>query len=62
MNTAKEQVKEILEELPENTTLEDIQYHIYISKKIEIGLKDAEKGRTLSQEEVEKRMLKWLGK
>lgn len=62
MNTAKEQVKEILEELPEDTTLEDIQYHIYISKKIELGLKDVEKGRTLDQADIEKRMSKWLGK
>ena len=30
--------------------------------KIERGVKDVEKGRVYTQEEVEKRMAKWLGK
>ncbi|HEX7191346.1 MAG TPA: hypothetical protein VF381_07220 [Thermoanaerobaculia bacterium] len=62
METAKEQVQQILEELPENASLEDIQYHIYVHQKIQQGLDDVEAGRVVPQEEVEKRLSKWLTK
>jgi predicted transcriptional regulator len=45
-----------------SVSFEDIQYHIYVREKIERGLKDIEEGRLLSQEEVEQRMSKWLGR
>lgn len=62
MSTAKEQVRGILEELPDDTTLEDIQYHLYVREKVEHGLKDVEEGRLINQDEAEKRMSRWLGK
>jgi len=62
MQTAKKEVSELLSRLPEDCSLEDIQYHLYVLQKIERGLNDAEAGRVLSQEEVEKRMSKWLEK
>ena len=30
MSTAKEEVRQILEVIPDDATLEDIQYHIYV--------------------------------
>mgnify|MGYP003554776666 CR=1 FL=1 len=62
MQTAKKEVSELLNRLPEDCSLEDIQYHLYVLQKIERGLKDAEEGRVYSQEEVEKMMAKWLAK
>jgi predicted transcriptional regulator len=62
MATAKEEVRKLLDQIPDDSSFEDIQYHIYVREKIERGLKDAEEGRVLSQEEVERRMLKWTGK
>jgi predicted transcriptional regulator len=62
MNTAKEQVRKMLDQLPDDASFEDIQYHIYVREKIERGLKDIQEGRVLSQEEVEERMSKWLGR
>jgi len=50
----------MLDQLPDDSTFEDIQYHIYVREKIELGLDDIRQGRTLSQEEVERRMGKWL--
>ena len=47
--------------LPEDASLEDIQYHIYVRQKIERGLRDLENGRVVSQEEAERRMAQWLG-
>ena len=62
MQTAKQEVSKLLTQLPKDCSLEDIQYHPYVLQKIERGLKDAEEGRVYTQEEVEKRMAKWLGK
>ncbi len=62
MQTAKQEVNELLNRLPEDCSLEDVQYHLSVLQKIERGLKDAEEGRIYTQEEVEKRMVKWLGK
>ena len=60
MSTAKEDVRKLLDQLPDDASLEDIQYHIYVRQKIERGLADVEEGRTLTQEEVETRMSRWL--
>ena len=60
MKAAKEEVMRILERLPEDASFDDIQYHIYVRQKIEHGLEDLEAGRTLSEEEFDRRMAKWL--
>ena len=62
MQTAKQEVMELLKELPDDTTFEEIQYHLYVRQKIQRGIKDVEEGRTYTQEEMEKRMGKWLAK
>jgi predicted transcriptional regulator len=62
MSKAKEEVRKMLDHLPDDASFEDIQYHIYVREKIERGLKDIQEGRVLSQEEVEERMSKWLGR
>jgi predicted transcriptional regulator len=62
MSTAKEEVQKMLEQIPDDSSFEDIQYHIYVREKIKRGLKDIEEGRILDQEEIERRMSKWLGK
>jgi predicted transcriptional regulator len=62
METAKEQVQQILGMLPEDVSLEDIQYHIFVRQKIEQGLADAEAGRMMSHAEVQQRLAKWLTK
>ncbi len=62
MKTAKKEVRKILDQIPDDASLEDIQYHIYVCQKIERGLQDIDDGRVLSQEQVEKRMSRWVGK
>ena len=62
METAKQQVEQILAALPEDATLEDIQYHIYVRQKIEQGLADVEAGRVISHADVQRRLAKWLTK
>lgn len=51
----------MLEEIPEDATLEDIQYHLYVLEKVERGLKEVEEGQLLAEDEVEQRLARWLG-
>jgi hypothetical protein len=60
MLSAKEEVRRLLELLPDDASLEDIQYHIYVRQKIMRGLEDIEADRTLSEEDFETRIAKWL--
>ena len=52
----------MLDRIPNESSFEDIQYHIYVREKIERGIQDIGEGRVLSQQEVESRMSRWLGK
>ena len=54
MNTVKQEVKSMIDKLPDNCNFEDIQYHLYVVEKIQRGIERAEKEGTLTQEEVEK--------
>ncbi len=60
MNTAKEEVKNLLEKLPDDCTIEDIQYHLYVLEKIRKGIERAEKEGTISHEEAKERLSKWI--
>ena len=62
MQKIKQEVSRLLNRLPDDCSLEDVQYHLYVLQKIEHGLKDAEEGRIYTQEEIEKRMAQWLEK
>lgn len=57
--TAKQEAQNILDALPDDASLEQIQYHLYVVQKIEAGLRDVEEGRLVSQEEVERRIATW---
>ncbi len=60
MSAIKEQAIRIIESLPEDCTLEDIQYHLYVREKVERGIKAIDEGQTVSQEEAEKKVREWL--
>ena len=60
MSAVKEIVEEILEQLPDEATLEEVQYRLYVRQKIEQGLADVEAGRVISHDEVKLRAQKWL--
>lgn len=62
MSTAKEEVKTLLDKLPDDCSLEDVQYHLYVVEKIHRGIERAEKEGTLSQDEVERKLGKWTSK
>lgn len=57
----KDAVRDLLDRLPDDCTLEDVLYHLYVVQAIERGLADAEAGRTISHEQVaEELRQKWV--
>lgn len=59
MNTAKDEVRSLLDKLPDDCSFEDVQYHLYVVEKIHRGIDRAEKEGALSQEEVARKFGKW---
>lgn len=62
MSTAKDEVRKLLDRMPEDASLEEIQYGLYVRQKIDRALEQVESGDTLSMEEAEQRLSKWLTK
>ena len=62
MSTAKEEVEALLKSLPDNCSIEDIQYHLYVIEKVRHGLEVADSQGTITQQEAEERLSKWITK
>ncbi len=60
MSAIKEEVNSLLERLPADASIEDIQYHLYVIDKVQNGLDSVEQTGGLTQEQVEARLSKWL--
>lgn len=57
--TTKEQMMKAIEALPDDATYEDAFDRLYVLYKIEQGIKAADEGRKVSQEEARRRMEQW---
>jgi len=59
MSVAKQEVEALLEKLPDECTLEDIQYHLYVIEKVQRGIQAAEQQGEVTQEQAEQRLARW---
>lgn len=46
---AKEAVKALLDRLPDDCSIDDVLYHLYVLRAIERGQADVAAGRTISE-------------
>jgi len=60
MATEKENIIEMLKNLPDDVSMEDIIEAICVRQKIEKGLKDSEEGNLYTHEEARELLKKWL--
>jgi hypothetical protein len=60
MATAKEEIRRMIETLPDDVTWEDLQYSIYVRERVDRGRREADQDNLLDQDEVETRMKQWL--
>jgi predicted transcriptional regulator len=57
---AKETVRSLLESLPDDCSLDDVLYHLYVIQMVGRGMADADAGRLIPHEVVAEEMrLKW---
>ena len=56
----KDQMIKMIQDLPEDATVEDAMERLYLLYKVERGLAQAEAGQKVSQAEARRRMAQWL--
>lgn len=57
--TAKEDVMAMLRRLPDNVSIQRIEYHVSVMAGIQEAIADIEAGRTVTQADVERLMEEW---
>ncbi len=60
MVAVKQEAQKMIQNLPDDCTYEDIQYHLYVIEKIKNGINRAQKGEVSSHQDAKARMSKWL--
>lgn len=59
--TAKQTARAVLDRLPEDCSLQDVLYHLYVVQAVQQGRADADAGLTIPHDEVEAELRrKWL--
>ena len=55
----KDQIISFIKTLPDDVSLEDIMYHLYVREKIFRGIKEADEGNKVSNEKAKEFIEKW---
>ena len=58
--SVKGEVIKLIQELPENATIEDILYKLYVRARVEEGIKELDEGKGVTHEDAMERIAKWL--
>jgi len=58
--TVKQRLQMLLDKLPADCTVEQLQYHLYVLQAVESGLEAVDRGEGIPHEEVKRRLSKWL--
>ncbi len=62
MTMIKEQVIKMIQNMPQDISIEDIMAELYFRHQVDEGLSQLDEGKGIPHEEIEKRMEKWLKK
>ena len=57
--TAKARIHEIVDDLPEDSSYEEILQELAFMRMIDRGLADSDAGRTISHDELKRRIASW---
>jgi hypothetical protein len=56
----KQAALRIIEDLPDDASLQDIMYALYFRQRVDRGLRESDEGKTIPHEEVERSVAEWL--
>ena len=59
MATAKDELKKLLEQQPEDSSTEELVRELAFHVMVQRGLADSDAGRTISNEEMNRRIRSW---
>ena len=59
MGSVKEQMTKIIQEQPDDSSYDEILRELAFARMVERGLKDSKEGRTISNEDIERRIRRW---
>ena len=59
MSTAKDQITEIIKRQPDDSSYDEIVRELAFELMVQRGLKDSDEGRTITNEEMERRINSW---
>lgn len=62
MTIGKEQVLEMIKDLPEQVDIDEIMYRLYLRQKLELAEKDIQENRLVPHEKVVKETSQWFKK
>jgi predicted transcriptional regulator len=57
VGSVREEARKILDGLRDDASWEDLMYQLYVRKKIDDGIRDADEGRLVPHKEVKRRLL-----
>ena len=60
MAEVKQEVIKMIQDLPDEVSLEDIMAELYFMLQVDAGMNELDEGMGIPHEEVEKRISKWL--
>ncbi len=60
MASVMHDVKELVKHLPDDASIEDVQYHLYVLEKIRKGRGDISNGRHFTTEQAREHLSRWL--
>ncbi|MEI9812770.1 MAG: hypothetical protein WDO18_08895 [Acidobacteriota bacterium] len=60
MATTKDEVRKLLDALPDDATWEDVQHSLYVRERVERGRREADHGDLIEHDQVEALTQHWL--
>lgn len=60
MAIIKEEVIKMIQNMPQDTSIEDVMAELYFRYQVDEGLKQLDEGKGIPHEEIKNRMEKWL--
>ena len=62
MVVIKDKVLELIEKMPENSTIDDIMSELYFKIQVDTGLRELDQGKNVLHDSVKERLSKWTTK
>ncbi len=59
MNSIREEIRKLADQLPADASWDDAMYAIYVRQKIDAGRKAIAEGRLVTQEKIEQQIAEW---